>query len=136
MAEWMFFGVLAGFSVYDLKWKKINVIAIAVFAAVTLVYRICAGTEILELLLGLVPGICVSVAAVVTKESIGMGDGLVVCVLGIFGGLKPALAVLGMALLLSAMLAMILLVSKKAGKKTELPFLPCLSAGYLLYLLW
>lgn len=136
MAEWIVFGVLAGFSVYDLKWKKINVIAIAVFAAVILVYRICVGAKITELLFGLVPGICVLVAALVTKESIGVGDGLVVCVLGIFCGLKPILAVLGMALLLSAMLAIILLLSKRAGKKTELPFLPCISAGYLLYLLW
>lgn len=136
MAEWMVFGVLAGFSVYDLRWKKISITAVAIFAATVLIYRVYIETGMLELLCGLIPGSSLFLVAVVTKESIGKGDGLVLCALGLFCGIKPAMAVLGMAFLLCALLAMVLLACKKAGKKTELPFLPCLCAGYLLYLLW
>ncbi|MBO5353313.1 MAG: hypothetical protein J6A77_08460 [Lachnospiraceae bacterium] len=136
MAEWIMFGVLAGFSVYDLKWKKVNVTAVVIVAATALMYRFFVGTGWVDLFFSLVPGIGLLLLALVTRESIGTGDGLVMCALGIFCGIKPALAILGMALVLCAMLAIILLACRRAGKKTELPFLPCLCAGYLLYLLW
>ena len=136
MAEWIVFSVMVMFSVYDLLWKKVNVAATVAFGAVALAYRICAGTGVTEVALGLLPGIGVLLLALVTKESIGIGDGMVVCVVGLFTGIKPVIAVFGMALLLCAVLAMVLLACRRAGKKTELPFLPCLCGGYLLYLLW
>ena len=71
-----------------------------------------------------------------TKESIGTGDGLVLCVLGLFCGWRQCLAIFGMALVLSAILSIILLICRKAGRKTELPFLPSLFGGYVLYYLW
>jgi len=136
MAEWIMLGVLAGFSVYDLRWKKVNVSAVALFGIAVIAYRIYGKTAIPELLAGLIPGIGLLLISFVTKESIGTGDGLVLCVIGMFCGMKQTAAVLGMALILSAVLAMVLLVCKRAGKKTELPFLPCLCAGYFLFLLW
>ena len=136
MAEWIALGALAGLSVYDLKQKRVNVAVVAFLALAVLVYRFCTGTGVLMLLAGLVPGAVLVLVAFATKESIGTGDGLVLCVLGMFCGLKQALAVLGTALVLAALLAMILLVLKRAGRKTELPFLPCLCAGYMLGLFW
>lgn len=136
MAEWMVLGVLAGFSVFDLRWKRVSTIGVAVFGAVALVYRICVGTGVAELFCGFLPGLILLVVSFLTKESVGMGDGLVLCALGIFSGMKQTLAVLGMAFFLCAMLAVLLLVLRRANKKTELPFLPCLCAGYLLCLLW
>lgn len=136
ITEWIVLGVLAGFSVYDLKWKKVVVWAVLLSGVFVLVYRIVSGAGISELLAGLVPGLVLLLVSRCTRESIGIGDGLVLCVLGLFCGLRQVLAVLGMALVLSAALAMVLLVLKKAGRKTELPFLPCLFAGYLLCVLW
>lgn len=136
IAEGIFLGGLAGFSVYDLKTKKVPVAAVALFGTAVLIYRLCTGAGPAELLPGVLPGLALLLAAVCTKESIGTGDGLLLCVLGVFCGIKKAMAVLGMALVFAALLAVILLVIKRAGKKTELPFLPCLFAGYLLGLLW
>lgn len=135
-AEWVVLGVLAGFSVYDLKTKRIPVAAVVLFGAAVLGYRLFMSTEFLELLAGLVPGIALLLLAVLSKESIGTGDGLVLCVVGLFCGLRMALSALAMALMLSSLVAMVLLVLRRAGKKTELPFLPCLCSGYLLCLLW
>ena len=94
------------------------------------------GTGVMELAMGLVPGAFVLVLAFVTRESIGAGDGLVLCMLGLFCGWRQCLAVFGMALVLSAVLAMVLVVCRRAGRKTELPFLPSLFGGYLLFCLW
>lgn len=135
-ADWVMLGTLAGFAAYDLKTKTVPVPGVIVAAAGVLIYRLCTGAGIAELIAGLVPGIVVLVLAFATRESIGTGDGLVVCLLGLFGGWQQCVGVFGMALVLSAVLAIILLVCRKAGRKTELPFLPGLFGGYLLFFLW
>ena len=135
-ADWVMLVVLAGFAVYDMKTKTIPVAAVVIGAVGVVIYRLCTGTGIGALAMGLVPGAVVLLLALVTKESIGMGDGLVLCILGLFGGWRQCLAVFGMALVLSAVLAMVLLVCRRAGRKTELPFLPSLFGGYLLFYLW
>lgn len=134
--EWVMLVMLAGFAVYDMKTKTVSLAAFAVFAVSVLLYRLCTGTGIAELAAGLVPGVLVLLLAYVTKESIGTGDGLMLCVLGMFCGWRQCLAVLGMALVLSSALAIILLVCKRAGRKTEIPFLPGLFGGFLLCCLW
>jgi len=136
MAEWIVLGIMMGFSLYDIKCKKVKTAAVVCFGMVVLVYRLCIGTGAAELLLGLFPGIILLGVSFVTRESIGEGDGLVLCALGLFCGAKQTLAVLGMAFFLCAVLAVLLLLCRRVNKKTELPFLPCLCSGYFLYLLW
>ncbi|MBQ8548169.1 MAG: prepilin peptidase [Lachnospiraceae bacterium] len=136
MAEWVMLIILAGFAVYDMKTKTVSLSAIAVLAAGVFIYRLCTGTGMAELAAGLVPGALVVVLAFVTKESIGMGDGLMLCVLGMFCGWRRCLAAFGLALVLSAVLAIVLLVCRRAGRKTEIPFLPGLFGGFFLCCLW
>ncbi len=136
LTEWLVFGCLAGLALYDIKWKQVSVPVVVTAVILVTVYRLFSGTGITELLAGLIPGIGLLLTAFFTKESIGTGDGLTLCVLGLFCGMQRALAILGMALVISAVLAMVLLVLKRAGRKTELPFLPCLCTGYLLCYLW
>ena len=135
-AEWIMLAALTGFAAYDIKTKMVPLIAVAATAGSVLLYRLCVGTGILELVMGLIPGVLLLVLALVTQESIGTGDGLMLCVLGLFCGWRQCLAVFGMALVLSALLSIILLICRKVGRKTELPFLPSLLGGYLLYYLW
>ena len=125
--------VLAGI---DLKIREIPVVPVVVLGIGFAVYRLWNGADVLELVLGVVPGVLLLVLAVCSGESIGVGDGLVLLVFGIFCGVAQAVAVLGMALLLAAVLAMLLMVFRRAGRKTELPFLPCLFGGYLLCIMW
>lgn len=127
---------LAGLSVIDLRIKRIPVYGVVLLGIIALAFRLLAGVGIWTLAVGVLPGAFLVLLAYATRESIGIGDGLVTCAMGIFCGIRQTVAVLGMALLLSAVLAMVLLVLKRAGRKTELPFLPCLCSGYLLCLLW
>jgi len=136
IANGIMLGILGGFGIYDLLYKKVPIWAVIIFGVSVWGYRVYAGAGIGELLAGLVPGAVLLLTAFCTKESIGYGDGMVLCVLGIFLGLRYSLAVFGMALVFAALSAAVLLVLKKAGRKTELPFLPCLFAGYLLSMIW
>ena len=135
-AEWIMLAVLTGFAAYDIKTKTISVTAVTIAAASVLLYRLCIGIGIWELVIGLIPGVFLLVLAFATRESIGIGDGLVLGMLGLFCGWRQCLAMLGMALVLSAFLSILLLLCHKVGRKTELPFLPSLLGGYLLYYLW
>jgi len=135
-AEWVMLGILAGFALYDMKTKTIPVAAVVLAMIGSLIYRLCTGTGVPELVTGTVPGVVVLIIAFVTKESIGTGDGLVLCMLGLFCGWRQCLAVFGLALVLSAALAVVLLTCRRVGRKTALPFLPSLFGGYLLINLW
>lgn len=134
LAKGVVLGVLAGLSAYDLKRKKIVVPVVIISGVVAVIYRLCCGTGILDLLAGIVPGVLLLFVSYCTKESIGMGDGMVLCALGVFCGCRMTFAILGMALVLAALLAIVLLVLRRAGRKTELPFVPCLCAAYFLCL--
>ena len=135
-AEWIMCGILAGLTAHDIKTKTVPVAAVVVVAVGALIYRLFEGVSLGTLMAGLVPGIVVLVLSYATEEDIGLGDGLVLCMLGVFCGWRRCLAVFGMALMLSGILAVILLVCRRVGRKTELPFLPGLVLGYLLVYLW
>lgn len=127
--------VMAVLSFVDIKRKQVSLAVLIPVGAVVLTWRVFQGTEVVDFLTGLVPGVACLLLSYVTGESIGRGDGLVLCILGLLCGMKTTLAVFGMALTFSAIWAMLLLILKRAGRKTELPFLPCLSLGYLVYAL-
>lgn len=132
LTEEIVLGILAGLSGYDLKRKKVAVPVVIVFGVIAVLYRLWCGTGIFELLAGIVPGVLLLLVSYCTRESIGLGDGMVLCALGIYCGCRKTLAILGMAFLLAAMLAIVLLALRRVGRKTELPFLPCLCVAYLL----
>ncbi|MEG1803064.1 MAG: prepilin peptidase [Lachnospiraceae bacterium] len=85
---------------------------------------------IVRLLLGLLVGGFMAVLSVITDRKIGMGDGLLVAVCGIFFGIRKTILILWVALILSAVVSLGLLVKKK-GKDYELPFVPFILVAYI-----
>lgn len=136
VAEYVMLGSLLILSVIDLRTGKIPVLPVILLGIAVLGYQWWSAVSVLEVAAGILPGGVVMLAAWVTKESIGYGDGIVLAVLGLFCGASKAVAILGMSLMLAAVLSMLLLVLRKAGRKTALPFVPCICSGYLLCLLW
>ena len=136
VAECVMLGSLLVLSFIDLRSGKIPVLPVVLLGVAVLGYQWWCASPVLEVAAGILPGGAVLLAAWVTKESIGYGDGMVLLVLGLFCGAAKAVAILGMSLMLAAVLSMVLLVLRKAGRKTALPFVPCICAGYLLCLLW
>ena len=70
-------------------------------------------------------------SAYATRQAIGYGDGLVVCVCGLYLGMGQTFAMLFYALLFCSVVSAVMLVCKKRTYKTGVPFVPYLIAGYL-----
>ena len=87
-----------------------------------------------ELLMGLLPGV-VLWAAGKLSGCIGEADAVLVLCLGAMYGLSGSGELLMYALLLAAVAAIILISLKHAGKRSTLPFVPFLFAGFLLFCL-
>lgn len=130
-------GVSLGiFAVLDIKYQEISVLPVLVLGVVISGVRLWNGTGVAELLLGLIPGVFLLLASFFTRGSVGVGDGLVLLVLGIGCGFERTVFMFWTALFAGGVYAAILLLSKKAGRKTLFPFLPFLFLGYTLGVLW
>lgn len=85
-----------------------------------------------ELLLGLVPGGLSILLAFLTREQIGYGDGLMLLMLGGCIGGQATLGTWAGGLVLSFVVSVVLLTTRKAGRSTRIPFVPCLFLGFVI----
>jgi len=81
---------------------------------------------------GLTIGLCAVGVSVATREQIGRGDGIVIAAVGIALGARKCLLVVFAASFVMCIAAIVILVFRKGGRQTRLPFLPAVFAGYLL----
>ena len=133
-------GILLGVLAWiDVRTKKIPLLPVGVLAVMMLGMRILSvetfsglAKELPAILAGLLPGGIGLLFSVVTDGKVGAGDGLVLAAIGLGIGFYRTMFLWSMALCVAAVWAMLLLALKKAGRKTELPFVPCLFLGYVL----
>lgn len=84
---------------------------------------------------GMFPGMIILLFGKLSKEQIGYGDGLVMCVLGFFLSGRKNINLLLTALFLCAICAVILFVTGKLKRRMTVPFLPFLTAGFVIHTL-
>ena len=126
-------------SIPDIKWKVIPKNLILTGGFLGFLYQLSVSLfgedhfHILRFMIntvdGLLPGFGLLLLAFATKKGIGIGDGLMLMVLGLFEGGALAWKVLLWGLFLQSIFAIILLVLRKAGRNTKIPFIPFLLAG-------
>lgn len=112
----------------DIREKQVSFKTIMIFGLLALVCRIVAEREqaMGEMICDLIPGMFLLVLSVVSKESIGLGDGMAVAVLGLWiGGIKAFLT-LCIAWTLAGVFAAMHLMRKR---KEPIPFIPFLLLG-------
>lgn len=80
---------------------------------------------------GVAIGLCMTGVSMFTEGQIGMGDGIVTGLLGSMLGARGCLVMLCIASCFMAAVSMVLLICKKGGRHTTLPFVPALLGGYL-----
>lgn len=87
-------------------------------------------------MLGLVLGFGVlAVVSVITKQGLGFGDVKLFGIIGIMGGVMCTYATLFFSILVSAVVSIILLLSRKKNRKDTIPFGPCILIGYILVII-
>lgn len=124
-------GVLVTLSVIDIRERKIPIWPVLFIGAVLFAMRLHAGVLVGELICGLIPGVLLLIVAWVTKEKLGIGDGILVFCLGLGYGIEEMMTMIGVSFAVAALVSVGLMVLGKATRKTELPFLPFLLVGWL-----
>lgn len=84
---------------------------------------------------GVIIGALVLLCALLTQESIGAGDGILLCATGVYLGVWQNLILFFFATVLSAAAALFLLIRKQCDRKQRIPFVPFLLAADVI-MLW
>ena len=121
----------------DLRQHEVSIPSLGIFAAAgILVNLLLKYQSSLELLTGIGSGVFVLAAAAVTRGAIGFGDGLLLCVTGIYLGGSENMQLLMAGLLLCALVLGAGLILGKAGWKQQFPFVPFLCLAQFGRMLW
>lgn len=122
--------------VRDFKMRRISMISVVVFAAIGIMMQLPQIKEnCISILGGILIGIIFIGLAKLTKEKIGYGDGWVLVVTGIYIGFYGNMSLLALSLFIASVVSIILLLCKKVGRKTELPFVAFMMPGYLFWVM-
>lgn len=122
-------------SVEDIRKKGIKRLWLIGLGIVGLIFTI-ADAEVLcvSFLLRFVPGVVFVLLAWATREQIGMGDALLILVMGWYLNAIELVDVCLLAFFIAGLVALVLLVVLKKSKKFELPMVPFIFAGYVVRL--
>lgn len=117
-------------------WKEKNVyvpfsLFFGILGVIAMIFE--ENMEISSFAGGVALGVTLMLFSVLSQGGLGLGDGIVVMVLGIWlGGWKSVLIFMG-GLCLAAVAGVIKLCLKKAGRKSELAFIPFLTLSYMVF---
>lgn len=132
MQKYMLLGLLGLCSWEDIKGKELRIIYILLFGiggvVLHLFYPICS---IYSILWGILLGLIMMFFSWISRGSIGMGDGILLVVTGIYLGGNNNLELFLTGLLLAALWSLGLLVFCKKSRKEEIAFVPFLLASYI-----
>ncbi len=127
-------------SVYDIRYHKVRDRSLVIFLPLVCAkcaVTICLGSyaDILTILLGSAAGFCILLlAAMLTYGGIGGGDIKLAAVLGLAAGLRGILMILLISSICTVLCGLIYRAVTK-GRLICLPFVPFMTAGYILTLL-
>lgn len=125
------FGFLAGLTAEDIRTRKVSEELLIMMSILAAGYQIWTKEISWNLIIsGLGIGLVFLFVSYVTRESLGYGDSILICILGLFVGGMELIEILVIAWLGAAVVSMILLLRRKFGKKLAVPFVPFLSLGY------
>lgn len=129
----MILAVAALTSIRDIKNKEIPLALLLIAGTVSVVFGILGVASgelfVAEVILPLIPGILFLLISLVTREGVGIGDGLFILCTAIPFGAVGTFVGISIALCLSAAFAVIILVSGKGSRKSRLPFVPFIAIG-------
>lgn len=116
----------------DLRYKKIPLWVVTVtFLIIVVLGMFCSFIPYTSRIGGVCIGIIIIFISKITREQIGLGDGLVFCVTGIGLGIWINIGLLLWSLCFSAIYAGFVLIVKKKNKKHVIPWIPFVFFSYL-----
>lgn len=115
----------------DLRRKEISVLTCVVTALIGFLIRICWRDLSWWSFIGCVaPGGILLLLSLVSRESIGYGDGLILCAIGILIGGAETVTLFCHALFLCGIFSGFIFLFQKAGGKKRIPFVVFMLPSY------
>ena len=124
--------ILVPETVLDIRKKTVMVFPIILGSIAGIIINLAAGNGIMKLLAGCIPGLFLLLISIAAGDCIGKGDGEITVMIGLFLGFTETVWVLFFALVTAMVFCLGLLVTKRAGRKSRIPFVPFLLAGMII----
>lgn len=125
------------FTFYDIKTKQIPLTLILLYGFIAIVVNFINGDfSNWDFIIRLMPGLILLLTALITNESIGYGDGLIITITGLKLDIQITVTFILIAFLLSTITSVFLLITKKGNRQTKLPFMPYLLMAWCICLVW
>ena len=123
-------------AVTDFKKKEVNIIfPILLAAAAVVMLFFSKDISLINAIIGIAEGLLLILISVLTKGQIGLGDGILLAACGLMLGGRDNLIMFFFACLSSAVVSALIMIIKKADKKTKIPFVPFMIPGFLIMVL-
>lgn len=123
-------------AVTDFKKKEVNIVfPVLLAAAATVMLFFTKDISLINSIIGIAEGVLLILISFLTKGEIGMGDGILLAACGLMLGGKDNLIMFFFACFSSAIVSALIMLIKKADKKTKIPFVPFMIPGFLIMVL-
>ena len=135
LGKWIVLIFLFLGALWDIKKKTVPKVFLLIWGIVSVIYfvfEIINGQNVLGLLLGVIPGIITLVLSIVTKEKIGLGDGLILICVGCLQTIKDVLCMIIFSFIFLTVVLIFLLAIRRIGRSSRIPFVPFLFLGQLI----
>ena len=120
-------------TITDLKSKTIPIWWTVVFGISAMIYQIFWKKQKLEaILFSMIIGVTLLVAAKISNQRIGYGDGIIFLILGLWIGFWDGISLLFFSLILSSIISVYLIIVRRKGRDYRIPFIPFVTAGYII----
>lgn len=125
-------GMLSLYAVEDIRKKSISVRYLWIFGAAGIaIHLFQKSISVTDMLLGAAVGAALVAVSLLTRGSIGLGDGFLLMTAGVFLGGSSVLELLFISLLYAALISLGMMAFRRWKRKREIPFVPFLLLGYL-----
>lgn len=115
----------------DIRRREISLLLTMVYAGCGIIYSILQGRKIQDVLIPAGIGILFLAAGLISRGAIGAGDCWILLALGALLDTETYIRMLCIGFFLVAFWSGILLVIRRKSRKTEIPLVPFLLAGYI-----
>ena len=115
----------------DIRRREISLLLTMVYAGCGIIYSILQGRKIQDVLIPAGIGILFLAAGLISRGAIGAGDCWILLALGALLDTETYILMLCIGFFLAAFWSGILLVIRRKSRKTEIPLVPFLLAGYI-----
>ena len=115
----------------DIRRREISLLLTVVYAGCGIIYSILQGRKLQDVLIPAGIGILFLAAGLISRGAIGAGDCWILLALGALLDTETYIRMLCIGFFLAAFWSGILLVIRRKSRKTEIPLVPFLLAGYI-----